>query len=67
MSNSHSYGGSFKKGDIVWVHPATDAFMQGDMSGIVSTVGRKWITVRMTRSNRVRKFSADLLAIDTIY
>jgi hypothetical protein len=55
------------KGDIVWIHPACDAFMQGDLCGVVAIVGRKWITVRMTRSNRKLKFSPDLLAIDSIY
>ena len=62
--NSHNYGGTFRKGDIVWTHPATDAWMQGDRSGIVSAVGRKWITVHMTVSGKRRKFTADLLAID---
>lgn len=66
MGNSHSYGGLFKAGDIVWTHPATDAFMQGDVSGIVSSVGRKWVSVRMTRSGKIRKFTADLLAYDSI-
>lgn len=64
--NTHNYGpDNLERGHIVWVHPATDAFMQGDTKGMVVAVGRKWIRVHMTRSGRYRKFSRENLAHDS--
>jgi hypothetical protein len=67
MSNTHSYGSTpadFRKGHIVHLHPATDRWMMGDRSGIVSAVGRKFVTVRLTVSGKVMRFTPDLLAHD---
>jgi hypothetical protein len=68
--NTHSYGSKpadFRRGDIVHLHPATDRWMMGDRSGIVSAIGRKFVIVRLTVSNKVLRFSPDLLAHDSIY
>ena len=51
----------FQKGQVVEAHPACDCWMQGDRRGVVSTVGRKFVTVRMTVSGKVRRFTPDLL------
>lgn len=69
MSNSHDYRDDatpsrFKPGAIVWVHPATDTFMRGDVTGVVASTGRKWVHVRMTRSGRMMRIAAPLLAPD---
>jgi hypothetical protein len=40
-----------KLSDRVELHPATDRWMRGDRFGVVVAVGRKWIKVRMDRSN----------------
>ncbi len=52
----------------VKVHPATDAFMQGDVYGNVQrstesrkVKGREIVHVLMDRSNKVRRFTPDLL------
>lgn len=50
----------FHKEQRVQAHPATDAFMQGDRYGVVATIGRKYVHVRMD-SGRVRKFTPDLI------
>lgn len=64
--NTHNYGpDNLAPGHVVWTHPATDAFMQGDTRGMVTKVGRKLIHVRMTVSGRVRKFSREYLAHDS--
>lgn len=53
-----------KKNAYVEAHPATDAWMQGDRYGTVTKVGRKWVHVRMRRSDKVRKFlPGDLLEV----
>lgn len=36
----------------VELHPATDAWMRGDRYGIVASVGRKYVHVKMDRSGR---------------
>lgn len=41
-----------KTGDRVELHPATDAWMQGDRYGEVIKIGRKYIHVKMDRSGR---------------
>lgn len=58
--------GSFRQYARMKVHPATDAFMQGDVYGSVQrstqVKGRKIVHVLMDRSNKVRKFTPpDLL------
>lgn len=57
--------GSFRQYARVKVHPATDAFMQGDVYGNVQrstqVKGREIVHVLMDRSNKVRKFTPDLL------
>ena len=40
-------------GDRVELHPARDAWMQGDRFGTVEYVGRRIVKVRMDRSNRL--------------
>jgi hypothetical protein len=65
--NSHIYGQEprdFKPGQNVWSHPAMDAFMQGDRSGFVTRIGRKYVHVKMSVSRRYLKFTPDLLAFD---
>jgi hypothetical protein len=47
----------FAKGDRVELHPATDAWMQGDRYGAVVAVGRKLVHVRMDRSGRLLNVS----------
>lgn len=51
----------YKPGQRVGTHPATDEWMQGDRFGTVTKAGRKWVTVRLDRSNRVRRFHPDNL------
>lgn len=46
----------FEAGDLVELHPATDAWMQGDRFGMVSKVGRKYIHVSLDRSERILQF-----------
>ena len=45
----------FSPGQHVQLHPATDAWMQGDRHGQVSSIGRTYVHVRMDRSGRVLK------------
>lgn len=40
----------FKPGQRVQLHPATDLWMRGDKFGTVSSVGRKFVRVRMDKS-----------------
>lgn len=70
MANSHDYSDAattadFPAGAVVWIHPATDTFMRGDRSGVVALRGRKYLTVRLTRSGRKIRFAPSLLAHDT--
>jgi hypothetical protein len=51
----------FITGQRVALHPATDAFMQGDVYGAVVAIGRKYVSVRCDRSGRVRRVSPTLL------
>ena len=51
----------FDIGDRVQAHPATDTWMRGDRFGTVVAIGRKYIRVRMDRSGRIVRFSADNL------
>lgn len=39
-------------GDRVELHPATDAWMQGDRYGEIVKIGRKYIHIKMDRSGR---------------
>ena len=50
-----------KVGDRVQIHPATDAWISGDRYGTIVKIGRKWIYVKMDRSGKVRKLTADLI------
>ena len=50
-----------RKGDRVQAHPATDCWMSGDMYGVVVKIGRKYVHVKMDRSQRVRLFGPTLL------
>ncbi len=43
---------SFARNERVELHPATDAWMQGDRFGEVVKVGREYVHVRMDRSAR---------------
>ena len=52
---------TFRVGDRVELHPATDAWMMGDRYGVVVKVGRSLYHVRMDRSGRTRKVSPDNL------
>jgi hypothetical protein len=47
----------YKLGQRIKIHPATDAWMQGDRYGVVVKVGRDLVHVRCDASGRVRKFS----------
>jgi hypothetical protein len=44
----------FHVGQRVKMHPATDAFMQGDVYAIVDSIGTKNVRVRYDRSGRIR-------------
>jgi hypothetical protein len=48
-------------GERVAIHPASDWFMRGERYGRVEVIGRKWIHVRLDRSNRRVRFSPSLL------
>ena len=48
-------GATYKPGDRVQLHPATDAWMSGDRFGEVIVTGRKLIHVKMDRSGRIRR------------
>lgn len=50
---------SLKVGDRVQIHPAADAWMQGDRYGEIVRVGNSIVHVRMDRSGRVRWFHAE--------
>ena len=51
----------FKPGERVKAHPATDAFMRGDVYGTVKAVGRTRVRVAMDRSGVIRAFHPDNL------
>jgi hypothetical protein len=46
----------FKVGERVQTHPATDAWMRGDRYGTVSSIGHRYVFVRMDRSGRELRF-----------
>jgi hypothetical protein len=48
-----------KVGNRVQIHPAADAWMQGDRYGEVVKVGRSIVHVKMDRSGRTRWFHAE--------
>ena len=54
---------TFPIGIRVQAHPATDAWMMGDRYGNVVKLGRKYISVAMDRSGKVRRFSPSLLLV----
>jgi hypothetical protein len=43
---------TFTVGQRVELHPATDAWMQGDRFGVVVKLGRVYVHVKMDRSGR---------------
>jgi hypothetical protein len=43
----------FAVGERVELHPATDAWMQGDRYGQVVLLGRRYVHIKMERSGRV--------------
>lgn len=45
----------FTIGSRVKMHPATDAFMQGDVYGTISKIGRAYWHVKMDRSGKTRR------------
>ena len=44
-------------GDRIELHPATDAWMQGDRYGTVVRIGRKYLHIRLDRSGRTLPFT----------
>lgn len=50
---------SFKVGERVELHPATDAWMAGDRYGEIEEIGRFYLHVRMDRSKLLRKLTPD--------
>ncbi len=51
------YGSPVKKYDEVELHPATDAWMQGDRFGIVQSVSGDTVKVKLNKSRRVITFN----------
>lgn len=47
---------AFFAGDRVQVHPASDAWMQGDRYGTVTSVQRQYVRVQMDQSGRLWRF-----------
>jgi len=47
----------------VQLHPATDAWMQGDRFGVVDHVGRFYVHVKMDRSGRMLRFTPEKLEV----
>jgi len=54
----------FPIGATVQVHPSHDVWVMGDRFGKVESVGRVWVHVRMFRSSKLRKFTADYVSIE---
>jgi hypothetical protein len=52
MNNTIDSGETVSIDDRVELHPATDAWMFGDRYGVVVTIGRKYVHVKMDRSGR---------------
>jgi len=56
---------SFKIGQRVQLHPATDTWMRGDRYGEVVKIGRLYIHVKLDKSDHVLRFRPDnLLPLD---
>ena len=51
-------------GQRVQAHPATDTWMRGDRYGTVAKIGRKYIHVKMDRSERTIRFTPENLLED---
>ena len=49
----------FRIGLRVELHPATDAWMMGDRLGVIVRVGRKYLSILMDRSCKVRRVTPD--------
>lgn len=54
----------FRPGQRVQMHPATDAWMQGDRYGQVTGIGRAYVHVLMDRSGRTLKVRPKNLLTD---
>ena len=54
----------FPIGATVQVDPSHDVWMMGDRFGKIESVGRVWVSVRMHRSGKLRKFTADYVKIE---
>ncbi|MGO7308733.1 hypothetical protein ACCS91_33300 [Rhizobium ruizarguesonis] len=42
----------FRPRDRIRIHPATDLFMRGETHATITTVGRKFLTIKGQRSGR---------------
>jgi hypothetical protein len=51
----------FTTGMRVEIHPATDAWMRGDIYGAVVKIGRKYVHVKSDATGRTRPITPDLL------
>jgi len=58
MSKYDFQPSDFLVGQRAQVHPATDAWMQGDRFGTVTKIGARLVQLRMERSGAVRRFPA---------
>ena len=52
---------NFPKGKRVQMHPATDAWMQGDRHGEVVRTGKFYVHVKMDLSGKIRKVAPENL------
>ncbi len=59
----HTDTSEFRIGQRVEVHPASDAWMSGDRYATVTRVGKSIVFARMDKSNRVRWWHPESLAI----
>ena len=65
MINRFAVSLGIETGKRVQLHPATDAWMRGDRYGVVVSVGRKLVRVKMDKSGRTLnlRFPTDLTLI----
>ena len=52
----------FKVGERVELHPGTDRWMMGDRYGEVAKIGTKFVSVKLDKSGKTLKFTADRLS-----
>src|ERR1700677_2808243 len=70
MSDNEYYGSQlsdFTVGMRVEIHPATDAFMRGDIYGEVVKVARKYVHVKSDATGKTRGIVPDLLRAVELY